>query len=141
MQLLRKDGTTCKLPSLPSGRAQHSQSGLMACAGNAGSGRALGRANNRQTPSDDTCVTFADGQWVTSHILGGSRRGHVSWNNYPGVPWSSFFMVTTDTVPAGVLLMGGRYFYNDEFVKGSTQLLSSSSSTITSPFTLTYDIQ
>ena len=141
MQLLRKDGTTCTLPSLPSGRAMHSQSGLMACAGNAGSGR----AKNRQAASDDTCVTFKDGQWVTSHILGGSRWGHVSWNNYPGVPWSSFLVVTsgTDTVPAGVLLLGGRYFDNDkdEFVKGSTQLLSSSPSTITSPFTLTYDIQ
>ena len=137
MQLLRKDGTTCTLPSLPSGRAEHSQSGLMACAGNAGSGRALGRANNRQAPSDDTCVTFADGQWVTSHILGGSRRGHVSWNNYPGVP----FTPSTLPLPAGVLLMGGRYFYNDEFVKGSIQLLSSSSSKPSSPFTLPHDIQ
>ena len=51
VQLLRKDGTTCTLPSLPSGRAQHTQSGLMACAGHAGSGRALARAYNRQAPS------------------------------------------------------------------------------------------
>ena len=127
VQLLRKDGTTCTLPSLPSGRAQHSQSGLMACGGHAGSGR----ANNRQPGSDDTCVTFEDGQWVTSHILGGSRWGHVSWNNYPGLPGDA----VTDTVPAGVLLMGGRY--NDEL---STQLLSPSSST-TSSFTLAHDIQ
>ena len=128
VQLLRKDGTTCTLPSLPSGRAQHSQSGLMACAGHAGSGR----ANNRQPGSDDTCVTFADGQWVTSHILGGSRWGHVSWNNYPGVPITPY----NDTVPAGVLLMGGRY--SDEL---STQLLSSSPSTTSSPFTLAYELQ
>ena len=134
VQLLRKDGTTCTLPSLPSGRAQHSQSGLMACGGHAGSGR----ANNRQPGSDDTCVTFADGQWVTSHILGGSRWGHVSWNNYPGIPFTT---PHTPFTPAGVLLMGGRYFYNDEFVKGSIQLLSSSSSKPSSPFTLPHDIQ
>ena len=107
VELIREDGTTCTLPSLPQGRYRHTQAGLVACGGSG---------------TDTSCVTFSAGTWTTSHTLAVSRNNHVSWSSYPG----------------GVLLLGG---YSYSGAKRSTELLSSTSSTTTTKFGLTYDAQ
>ena len=66
-----------------------------------------------------TCSTFSDGSWDNSHTLREERFYHVSWSSHPN----------------GVLLLGG---YSNN-VKRSTELLSKTSSTTTSQFTLSYD--
>ena len=69
VELLRGDGTTCTLPSLPEARTYHTQAGLVACGGwNTGT----------------SCVTFSAGAWTPSHTLAVSRNNHVSWSSYPG---------------------------------------------------------
>ena len=110
VELIREDGTTCTLPSLPQGRNFHTQVGLEACGGHDGSVLVT------------SCVTFSNGTWTTSHTLAVSRTGHVSWSSYPG----------------GVLLLGG---YGNNAAKRSTELLSSTSSTTTPQFGLTYDTE
>ena len=69
VELIREDGSTCTLPSLPQGRWGHTQVGLEVCGGQG---------------SLTSCVTFSDGSWTTSHSLAVSRMGHVSWASYPG---------------------------------------------------------
>ena len=69
VELIREDGSTCDLPPLPAGRHQHTQSGLTACGG---------------TFSD--CITFSNGQWVTSPPLSHGQSGHVAWSSHPDGP-------------------------------------------------------
>ena len=73
VELIREDGRTCTLPSLPKSkkRHRHTQVGLEACGGDGIS-------------SGTSCVTFSDGSWTRSHTLAVSRRSHVSWASYPG---------------------------------------------------------
>ena len=69
VELIRGDGTTCTLPSLPQRRYDHTQVGLEACGG-----------GNTET----SCVTFSDGSWTSSHTLAVDRWYPVSWASYPG---------------------------------------------------------
>ena len=79
-EVILEDGSTCTLPDLPpSGRRQHSATGLTLCGG-------LGDEDNTET----TCSTFTVGQWETSHQLGVQRSYHMSWDS-----------------PAGIIIMGG----------------------------------
>ena len=61
-----------------------------------------------------SCDTF-DGEWEQSHSLSEGRQEHVSWQR-----------------PAGILLMGGYYS------SYSTELLSTTTDTTTSSFSLPY---
>ena len=61
-----------------------------------------------------SCLTF-DGEWEQSHSLSVGRYLHVSWQS-----------------PAGILLMGGSWS------KTSTELLSTTTDTTTSSFSLSY---
>ena len=63
-----------------------------------------------------TCTTLSNGAWTTSHNLDPARRNHISWNS-----------------PSGLMLLGGGYS------KGTTSLLSSSSSSVSDQFELPYD--
>ena len=112
VELIREDGTTCTLPSLPAARKSHSQAGLVACGGNGDSG------------TRTTCDIFADGTWTPFHTLAVARYHMVSWASYQG-EYASY--------PVGVLLMGGGW---DDAVQRSTELVSSSR---TEPFPLGYD--
>ena len=62
-----------------------------------------------------SCLTF-DGEWEQSHSLSEERSGHVSWQS-----------------PAGTLLMGG---WGSSY---STELLSTTTDTTTSSFSLPYE--
>ena len=64
-----------------------------------------------------SCHTF-DGEWKQSHSLSEGRGGHVSWQS-----------------PAGILLMGGW----DSST--TTELLSTSTDTTTSNFSLSYETE
>ena len=70
VELLRGDGTTCTLPSLPEARTYHTQAGLVACGG-------YGTLTS--------CVTFSAGTWVYTHQLETFRYDHVSWSSPEGV--------------------------------------------------------
>ena len=72
VEVIRGDGTTCSLPSLPSPRVEHSQSGLLACGG---------YTENDRT----TCTRLANGEWKTSHNLTEQRRVHTSWTSNIGI--------------------------------------------------------
>ena len=112
VELIREDGTTCTLTSLPQNYPayyEHTQAGLLACGGCC-------------EGSIRRCIKFATWTWARSHTLAVERMYHVCWGNYPG----------------GVLLLGG---YNYSGAKRSTELLSSTSSTTTPQFGLTYDAQ
>ena len=112
VELIRSDWSTCTLPSLPQGRKLHSQVGMTVCGGLGG------------PPGSDTstsCLTFSAGSWNRSHTLSVPRYGHVSWSSFPG----------------GVLLLGGE----DSDARGSTELLSTTSSTTASQFGLKYEIR
>merc|ERR1712045_649508 len=56
VEVIRGDGATCLLPSLPLPRVEHSQSGLLACGG-----------FNQNVMT--TCTRLANGVWTTSHNL------------------------------------------------------------------------
>ena len=72
VELIREDGSTCELPPLPAGRHSHTQSGLTTCGGEGG--------------SFDNCITFSNGQWVTSPPLSHGQEGHVAWSSHPDGP-------------------------------------------------------
>ena len=111
MELIRADGTTCTLPSLPAARRAHIQAGLVACGGDVDSS------------TGTTCDTFANGTWTPFYTLAARRYHMLSWASYLG-EYASY--------PIGVLLMGGEW--NNEW---TTELLSS---TTTTQFNrLTYD--
>ena len=67
-----------------------------------------------------TCDTFSFGTWTSSQALAVARYQMVSWASYP----------------SGVLLMGGGW---NDAATWSTELLSSTSSSTTAPFSLTFD--
>ena len=93
MELIRVDGTTCTLPSLPAARRAHTQAGLVACGGDGDSG------------TGNTCDTFAAGAWTPSHTLAAARQQHLSWASYPD----------------GVLLLGGEFtLWTTELLSSST---------------------
>ena len=72
-EVILEDGSTCTFPDLPpSGRRQHSATGLTLCGG-------LGDED-----TETTCSTFT-GQWDTSHQLGVTRWRHVSWDSPIGI--------------------------------------------------------
>ena len=116
---MRKDGTICSLPDLPSPsiRSYHSQSGLTICGGKP-NGKPMGKPQITTTPVPDTCIRFKNGFWNTTHILRGIRRYHCSWNS-----------------PEGILLIGGTVGNNASL---TTELLSTTSSTTTPQFDLDY---
>ena len=70
----------------------------------------------RDGDTGTSCLTF-DGEWEQSHSLSEGRSGHVSWQS-----------------PAGILLMGGGYSS-----RTSTELLSTTTDTTTSNFSLPYE--
>ena len=101
---MHSDGTISTLPALiPEGKSGHSQSGLVLCGG---------------IPTDTSCMTLKDGDWITSHTLQHKRWGHVSWQ--------------TDR---GILLLGG----HEDNAKMTTEFLSTTSSSSTEQFSLSYD--
>ena len=109
VEILRSDGTPwCSLPELPfdsQGISSHTQSGLIACGGS---------SNNRQS-----CVTFKDGVWTTSHSLREDRWEHSAWAS-----------------PAGVVLLGGA----NSDPSTSSELLSDSTGTSSVYFPLKYAV-
>ena len=103
VEVILSNDTLCTLPPLPEARYRHSQSGLTACGGD-------------DSPTADTCTTFSNGAWATSHNLDPARRNHVSWNS-----------------PGGLMLFGGHYS------RRTTALLSTTSSSSSAQFDLLYD--
>ena len=100
VEVILSDNTICTMPPLPAGRDRHSQSGLTACGG-------------RGSDVSQTCSTFSNGDWITSHTLREERQWHVSWNS-----------------PSGIMLLGGLRS------RHTTELSSTSSS---AHFDLPYD--
>ena len=72
VEVIREDGTTCSLPSLPSPRFEHSQSGLEACGG-----------FNQNVMT--TCTRLENGVWTTSHNLIQKRKVQTSWTSKIGI--------------------------------------------------------
>ena len=104
VEVILSNGNLCTLPPLPEARQKHSQSGLTACGGNG------------FPPAVDTCTTFSNGVWATSHNLDPRRRYHVSWNS-----------------PSGLMLLGGASSMQ------TTSLLSSTTSSVSDQFELLYN--
>ena len=99
VELLRENGSYwCSLPDMTDDRFRHTQSGLITCGG---------------LYTGKTCLSFTDGQWITSHQLQYDRNDHSSWMSQHGV-----------------VLMGGEYSRN------ATELLTDGGST--PAFTLEY---
>ena len=67
------------------GRAWHTQSGLVACG-----------CSDCDIDSSDTCITFSEGEWRTSHSLRHWRSYHSSWSS----------------AEHGTILIGGHYGQN-----------------------------
>ena len=105
VEVILSNGSLCTLPSLPGARNRHSQSGLTACGG-------------QDSQAQDTCTTFSNGAWTTSHHLDPFRKSHVSWNS-----------------PSGLMLLGGNYSPR------TTALLSTTSSSSSAHFDLPYNTQ
>ena len=105
VEVILSNGSLCTLPSLPGARNRHSQSGLTACGG-------------QDSTAQDTCTTFSNGAWTTSHHLDPFRKSHVSWNS-----------------PSGLMLLGGNYSPR------TTALLSTTSSSSSAHFDLPYNTQ
>ena len=100
---------SCQLPRLPApGREGHTQSSYTACGGE----------ETLFSSGLTSCLSF-DGEWEQSHSLSERRRYHVSWQS-----------------PAGILLMGG-YSYSFNY-STTTELLSTTTDTTTSSFSLPY---
>ena len=72
VEVIRGDGTTCSLPSLPLPRVEHSQSGLEACGG-----------FNQNVMT--TCTRLENGVWTTSHNLNQKRKVQTSWTSKIGI--------------------------------------------------------
>ena len=75
VELLNMDGSfVCKMHSLPEGRQDHTQNGLITCGGWTGE-----NAKN--------CLTFSIGmeEWKISHTLTEERYRHSSWASPDGV--------------------------------------------------------
>ena len=110
MELLGSDGLSfCTLPSLLSGRATHSQDGLISCGGGGGW---------RSSENRKTCSTFKDGAWVESHNLTELRYQHVSWET-----------------SEGVFMIGGA----DSQSKNTTEIITSNSTYFSLPYDTRYD--
>ena len=103
VEVILSNGSLCTLPSLPGARNRHSQSGLTACGG-------------QDSTAQDTCTTFSNGAWTTSHHLDPFRKSHVSWNS-----------------PSGLMLLGGASSMQ------TTSLLSSTTSSVSDQFELLYN--
>ena len=69
--------------------------------------------------TNTSCSTLTASGWTTSHQLQQRRSGHVSW-----------------TSPAGLLLMGGEYWYSNS--RRTTELLTDTGSSSPS-YDLEYD--
>ena len=88
---------------------------------------APGRAGHTQSSftscggetTETSCLTF-DGEWEQSHSLSEPRDEHVSWQS-----------------PAGILLMGGAGYGS----RTTTELLSATTNTTTSGFSLPYETE
>ena len=104
VEVILSNKTVCTFPSLSDNRRRHSQSGLTACGG-------------KDSHASDTCTTFRNGAWTTSHNLDLTRKNHVSWNS-----------------PNGLMLLGGG-FSNER----TASLLSTTTSSISAKFELPYD--
>ena len=71
VEIIREDGTICRLPDLPVDRSSHSQSGWVICGG----------ANDAST----TCTTLTvDAAWIISHHLTVKRQDHIMWKTGGG---------------------------------------------------------
>ena len=116
----------CFLPSLPSTRRLHTQTGLEICGGGRTSCITFKGVN--ETPRNTInasgtyrgislapLIPFLDGSWQQSHTLGQERTAHTSWAS-----------------PRGVLLMGGSSYSQET----TTELLTDDGNT-TASFTLT----
>ena len=103
VEVILSNSTVCTLSSLPDDRNRHSQSGLTACGG-------------KDTHARDTCTTFSNGAWTTSHNLDPTRKNHVSWNS-----------------PNGLMLLGGGNSMR------TTSLLSTTSFSVSAQFEMPYD--
>ena len=112
VEVILPSGRSCSLPSLPSPRTSHTQSGPTAWWGWGGDLPSLNTMRN-------TCVTFANGVWKRSHTLSEPR--------WFGVAWQS---------PSGILLMGGD-FQNDN---PTSELLSTTTSTTTPGFNFQFKL-
>jgi hypothetical protein len=64
-------GLSCSLPALPDERFDHTMDSLLICGG-------------YDSSTLTTCLSFASGQWVTSHTLEG-RYDHTSWQTRQGL--------------------------------------------------------
>ena len=104
VEVIFSNSIVCTLPSLPDNRNRHSQSGLTACGG-------------KDTHARDTCTTFSNGAWTTSHNLDPARKNHVSWNS-----------------PSGLMLLGGGFSS-----ERTTSLLSTTTFSVSAQFELPYD--
>ena len=74
VEILRENGSYwCSLPDLPDIRYTHTQSGLVACGGT-------------PPPMSESCIFFANGEWITSHQLQMfGRYGHSAWKSQIGL--------------------------------------------------------
>ena len=110
VELLLGDGSSCWLPFLPAQRSRHSQSGLVICGGGS------------EAATLASCITLEAGvwsqQWTSSHSLQQQRWGHLSWET-----------------EGGIILLGG----TDTGARRTTELLTSTSSSTTEQYRLSYD--
>ena len=110
VEVIREDGTLCSLADGPS-RTRHSMSGFTMCGG----------ATRYAGSSVYSCSTLTAGEWRTSHNMNDHRIDHLSWNS-----------------PNGTLLLGGCLNCDPSYQ--TTELLSTTSSSSTPAFTLSFDI-
>ena len=109
VEVIREDGTLCSMADFPP-REHHSMSGFTVCGGVAR------HAGNVIT----SCSTLTAGVWETTHNMNVRRRDHLSWNS-----------------PNGTLLLGGCWNCDPSYQ--TTELLSTTSSSSTEAFTLSFD--
>ena len=109
VEVIREDGTLCSMADWPP-RVRHSMSGFTVCGG------------STKTYGDtiSSCSTLTAGEWETTHNMNVRRRDHLSWNS-----------------PNGTLLLGGCWNCDPSYQ--TTELLSTTSSSSTEAFTLSFD--
>ena len=101
-------GFQCSLPALPDpARMRHSQNGLLICGGDAG----------KQVENHNTCISFTNGSWITTHTLKEPRTHHASWE-----------------VEKDIFLIGG--FCSDLEFCNNTEVVQKENTTIQPPFSL-----
>ena len=109
VEVIREDGSLCSMADGPP-RVRHSMSGFTVCGG----------FTRYAGSSVTSCSTLTAGEWETSHNMNVRRRDHLSWNS-----------------PNGTLLLGGCFSCDPSYQ--TTELLSTTSSSSTQAFTLSFD--